>query len=149
MARYPQGVSSFIPTYQAYEPDFTTMGKMLSIKQNQYDQNWKQLNNIYSSLYFSNTSHGESQKVKDQLKNEIDFNIKRISGLDLSLDQNVQTAQQVFQPFYQNKNLMYDMAATKNLRGAMAQGMSYQSSTKAEEQNIFKILLMIKFKVQD
>ena len=78
MARYPQGVSSFIPTYQAYEPDFTTMGKMLSIKQNQYDQNWKQLNNIYSSLYFSNTSHGESQKVKDQLKNEIDFNIKRI-----------------------------------------------------------------------
>ena len=151
MARYPQGVSSFIPTYQAYEPDFTTMGKMLSIKQNQYDQNWKQLNNIYSSLYFSNTSHGESQKVKDQLKNEIDFNIKRISGLDLSLDQNVQTAQQVFQPFYQNKNLMYDMAATKNLRGAMAQGMSYQSSTKAEEQNLFwqDGLIELDYKLKD
>lgn len=151
MARYPQGISTFIPTYQAYEPDFTTMGKMLSIKQNQYDQNWKELNNIYSSLYFSDTSHGESQKVKDQLKNEIDFNLKRISGLDLSLEQNVQTAQQVFQPFYQNKNLMYDMAATKNLRGAMAKGMSYKNSTKADEQKLFwqDGLIELDYKLKD
>ena len=39
MARYPQGLSVYIPSYQAYQPDLTTMGKMLSIKQNQYDQN--------------------------------------------------------------------------------------------------------------
>ena len=137
MARYPQGVSSFIPTYQAYEPDFTTMGKMLSIKQNQYDQNWKKLNNIYSSLYFSATSHGESQNVKDQLKNEIDFNLRRVSGLDLSLDQNVQAAQQVFEPFYQNKDLMYDMAATKNWQAARAQGMSFQTSTDPKKQGLW------------
>jgi hypothetical protein len=137
MARYPQGVSSFIPTYQAYEPDFTTMGKMLSIKQNQYDQNWKKLNNIYSSLYFSKTSHGESQKVKDQLRNEIDFNLKRVSGLDLSLEQNVQAAQQVFQPFYQNKSLMYDMAATKNWNTAKNRALGYQNSIDPKEHGLW------------
>lgn len=137
MARYPQGVSSYIPAYQPYEFDFNTMGKLLNIKENQYDQNWKKLNNIYSSLYFSPTSHGESQKVKDQLKNEIDFNLRRISGMDLSLEQNVQTAQQVFQPFYQNQNLMYDMAATKNWQAARAKGMSFQTSTDPKEQGLW------------
>ena len=137
MARYPQGVSSFIPTYQAYQPDFTTMGKMLSIKQNQYDQNWKQLNKVYSSLYYSDTSHAESQVVKDQLKNEIDFNLKRISGLDLSLDSNVQAASQVFQPFYENKSLMYDMAATKNVNAAKLRAKGYQNSSDPEESKLF------------
>ena len=100
MAKYPQGVSSYIPSFQAYESDLTSMGEMLSIKQDKYDQNWKKLNSIYSTLYFSPTLHPQSQRVKDQLRNEIDFNLRRVSGLDLSLDQNVQAAQQVFQPFY-------------------------------------------------
>ena len=72
MARYPQGVSNFIPSYQAYQPDFTSMGKMLKIKQNKYDQNWKQLNKQYGALLYSETTHDQSQKVKDQLENEID-----------------------------------------------------------------------------
>ena len=43
MPRYPQGVTSFIPAYQAYQPDFTMMGKMLSIRQNQYDQTLEEI----------------------------------------------------------------------------------------------------------
>lgn len=128
MGRYPQGVRSFIPSYQAYQPDFTSVAKMLKIKQNQYDQNWKKLNNVYSSLYFAETTHDESQKVKDQLKNEIDFNLRRVSGLDLSLEQNVTAAQQVFQPFYENTSLMYDMAATKNINSAKSQAMGYKNA---------------------
>ena len=128
MARYPQGVTSFIPSYQAYQPDFTMMGKMLSIRQNQYDQNWKKLNDVYGSLLYADTTHEQSQDVKDQLKNEIDFNLRRVSGLDLSLEQNVQAAQQVFQPFYENSSLMYDMAATKNINAARAKGDSYKNS---------------------
>ena len=129
MARYPQGVTSFVPSYQAYQPDFTTMSKMLGIKQNQYDQNWDRLNQVYGSLLYGDTTHEQSQKVKDQLKNEIDFNLRRVSGLDLSREQNVQQALQVFQPFYENKDLMYDMAATKNREAAVAKGMGYKNAT--------------------
>lgn len=129
MPRYPQGVTSFIPAYQAYQPDFTMMGKMLSIRQNQYDQNWKQLNDVYGSLLYADTTHEQSQEVKDQLKNEIDFNLRRVSGLDLSLEKNVQAAQQVFQPFYENSSLMYDMAATKNINATKAKADSYKNST--------------------
>lgn len=132
MPRYPQGVTSFIPAFQPYQPDFTMMGKMLSIRQNQYDQNWKKLNDIYGSLLYADTTHEQSQEVKDQLKNEIDFNLRRVSGLDLSLEQNVQAAQQVFQPFYENSSLMYDMAATKNINASRAKADSYKNSADPE-----------------
>lgn len=151
MAKYPQGVSSYIPSFQAYESDLTSMGEMLSIKQDKYDQNWKKLNSIYSTLYFSPTLHPQSQRVKDQLRNEIDFNLRRVSGLDLSLDQNVQAAQQVFQPFYQNEDLMYDMAATKNYKATKAKASSYQASTKAEEQGMWwqDGMLELDYKLQE
>ena len=134
MARYPQGVRNYIPSYQAYQPDFTSMAKMLKIKQNNYDQNWKQLNKQYGSLLYTETTHDESQNVKDQLKNEIDFNLRRVSGLDLSLEQNVQAASQVFQPFYENSSLMYDMAATKNVGMAKSQAGGYKNASDPELQ---------------
>ena len=40
--------------------------------------------------------------------------LKKVSGLDLSLEQNVQQATQIFRPFYEDKYLMKDMAWTKN-----------------------------------
>lgn len=134
MGRYPQGVTSFIPTYQAYQPDLTTMGKMLQIKQNQYDQGWKQLNKTYGALLYTETTHEESQQVKDQLKDEIDFNLRRVSGLDLSLEKNVTAAQQVFQPFYENSSLMYDMAATKNIGFAKSQAGGLKNASDPELQ---------------
>ena len=135
--RYPRGVTSFIPAYQPYQPDFTMMGKMLSIRQNQYDQNWKKLNDVYGSLLYADTTHEQSQVIKDQLKNEIDFNLRRISGLDLSLEKNVSAAQQVFQPFYENANLMYDMAATKNVNSARSKADSYKNSADPKASGLY------------
>lgn len=135
--RYPRGVTSFIPAYQPYQPDFTMMGKMLSIRQNQYDQNWKKLNDVYGSLLYADTTHEQSQVIKDQLKNEIDFNLRRISGLDLSLEKNVSAAQQVFQPFYENTNLMYDMAATKNVNSARSKADSYKNSADPKASGLY------------
>lgn len=151
MARYPQGVTSFIPAYQAYQPDFTMMGKMLSIRQNQYDQNWKKLNNVYGSLLYADTTHEQSQEVKDQLKNEIDFNLRRVSGLDLSLEQNVAAAQQVFQPFYENTSLMYDMAATKNISAARSKAESYKNSADPNYSELYwdKGMDEINYRVQE
>ena len=37
MAKYPQGVSSFIPQYQPYQVDFNYVNNVLATKQDQYD----------------------------------------------------------------------------------------------------------------
>lgn len=132
MARYPQGVSTFIPQIQPYQVDFNFVNNILQAKQNQYDQNWKQLNKLYGQIYYADLTHDESKEKQKAIVNEIDFNLKRVSGLDLSLDQNVQAAQQVFQPFYQDANLMKDMAWTKNTKAQLNTGEALRSSSEED-----------------
>jgi hypothetical protein len=114
MATYLQGVTDYIPDYQPFQPDLNFYGSLMQTKQNQYDTNWKSLNNLYGQLYGADLTHDLNVEKKDQLLKQIDFNLKRVSGLDLSLEQNVNQAMQVFKPFYEDKYLMKDMAWTKN-----------------------------------
>jgi hypothetical protein len=114
MATYLQGVTDFIPDYQPFQPDLNFYGQLLQTKQTQYDTNWKQLNNLYGQLYGAELTHDLNIKKKDELLKQIDFNLRRVSGMDLSLEQNVNQAMQVFRPFYEDKYLMKDMAYTKN-----------------------------------
>ena len=114
MATYLQGVTDFIPDYQPFQPDLNFYGQLLQTKQTQYDTNWKQLNNLYGQLYGAELTHDLNIKKKDELLKQIDFNLRRVSGMDLSLEQNVNQAMQVFRPFYEDRYLMKDMAYTKN-----------------------------------
>jgi hypothetical protein len=135
MARYPQGVRSYIPQIQSYESDFTFLAKALQYKQGAYDKNYEALNKLYGKLYYADLSHEDNKAKQQQLIREIDFNLNRVANLDLSLDKNVQQAKQVFQPFYEDKNLLYDMAATSNVKSAIAGANSLKASTKEEEYN--------------
>jgi hypothetical protein len=114
MATYLQGVTDYIPQFQPFQPDLNFYANALQTKQNQYDTNYKALNNVYGQYFYADLTHGDNLKKKDELIKAIDFNLKRVSGLDLSLQQNVDQAQQVFKPFYEDKHLMKDMAWTKN-----------------------------------
>jgi hypothetical protein len=114
MATYLQGVTDFIPDYQPFQPDFNFYANVLQAKQTQYDTNYKAVNNLYGQLYNADLTHDLNITKKDELLKQIDFNLKRVSGLDLSLEQNIDQATQVFRPFYEDRYLMKDMAWTKN-----------------------------------
>ena len=135
MARSPQGVSSFIPQIQPYQVDFNFVNNVLKTKQNQYDQNWKSLNKIYGQIYYADLTHEDSKEKQKAIVDQVDFNLKRVAGLDLSLDQNVIQAQQVFQPFYEDSNLMKDMAWTKNTKGQLGAAESMRSSSEEDRRN--------------
>jgi hypothetical protein len=128
MATYLQGVTDFIPDYQPFQPDLNFYGNLLQTKQTQYDTNWKQLNNLYGQLYGADLTHDMNLKKKDELLKQIDFNLKRVSGLDLSLEQNVNQAMQVFRPFYEDKYLMKDMAWTKNWKNTYESANALKNS---------------------
>lgn len=132
MARYPQGVSTFIPQIQPYQVDFNFVNNVLKAKQNQYDQNWKQLNKLYGQIYYADLTHDESREKQKAIVDQIDFNLKRVASLDLSLDQNVTQAQQVFQPFYEDGNLMKDIAWTKNTKGQLNSAEALRSSSEED-----------------
>ena len=128
MATYLQGVTDYIPQFQPFQPDLNFYANALQTKQNQYDTNYKALNNVYGQYFYADLTHGDNLKKKDELIKAIDFNLKRVSGLDLSLEQNVEQAQQVFKPFYEDKHLMKDMAWTKNTNSQRAYGMGLKNA---------------------
>jgi hypothetical protein len=151
MATYPSGVTTFIPEYQAYQPDFNFTANVLQLKQTQYDQNWSRLNNIYGQILNAPLTHDESINRRDNTFKRIDFDLKRITGLDLSLDQNVQQATQLFRPFYEDSSLMKDMAFTKNVgfEKSLGEGKRYNTDEKINSEYWDGGLRAIDYKVQE
>jgi hypothetical protein len=105
----------------------------LQTKQTQYDTNWNALNNLYGQLYGADLTHDLNIKKKDELLKQIDFNLKRVSGLDLSLEQNVNQAMQVFRPFYEDKYLIKDMAWTKNFKNTYNNALALKNSSDEKQ----------------
>lgn len=114
MATYLQGVTDYIPQFQPFQPDLNFYGNIMQTKQTQYDTNWKALNKMYGQYYHADLTRDGNVAKKDNYLKQIEFNLKRVSQLDLSLEQNVTQATQIFKPFYEDKGLMKDMAWTKN-----------------------------------
>jgi len=104
---------------------------VLQTKQTQYDTAWKALNNVYSQYFYADLTREGNIKRKEELLKSIDFNLRRVSGLDLSLNQNVTQATQVFKPFYEDNSLMKDMAWTKNYNGQKGRAMGFMNSSEA------------------
>ena len=137
MASYIQGVTDYIPDFQPFQPDYNFYANVLQTKQNQYDSNYKELNNLYGQLYYQNVTRDSSNKMKEGYLKNIDFELKRVSGLDLSLEQNVDQAKQVFKPIYENKNLMKDMALTKNYTNERSRALSLATSKNKEDKGSY------------
>jgi hypothetical protein len=128
MATYLQGVTDYIPEYQPFQPDLNFYGNIMQAKQSIYDQNYKALSGVYNQLYSAELTNKENIKNRDELLKQLDFNLNRIAGLDLSLEQNVEQAKQVFKPFYENKSLMRDMAYTKNWNNTYSSAQALKTS---------------------
>lgn len=125
MATYIQGVTDYIPQYQPFEPDYNFYSNIMQTKQSQYDNNWKALNSMYSEYYNADLTRDGNIKKRDTYLKDIEFNLKRVSQLDLSLEQNVNQASQIFKPFYEDAALMSDMVKTKKAKSQISLGESY------------------------
>jgi hypothetical protein len=136
MATYFQGVTDYIPQFQPFQPDLNLYANILQTKQTRYDSNYKALNQVYGQYYYADLTRDNNIERKEELIKNIDFNLKRVSGLDLSLEQNVVQAAQVFKPFYEDKYLMKDMAWTKNFNSqkGRAEGLKNSQDEKMRAQ---------------
>jgi hypothetical protein len=114
MATYIPGVQDYIPQIQPFKPDFNFLGNMLQTKQSRYDAGYNQLSNLYGTLLNSPMLREENVAKRDEFFKSIEGNIQKISGLDLSLEQNVDIAKSVFKGFYEDKDIIKDMTWTKN-----------------------------------
>lgn len=114
MATYLQGITDYIPQLQPFQPDFNFLGNVLQTKQTRYDAAHKQLSGLYGTMLNSPMLRDQNIETRDQFFKSIDENIKRLSGVDLSLQQNVDQASEMFKGLYEDKDIVKDMTWTKN-----------------------------------
>lgn len=135
MATYLQNVTDFIPQLQPFQPDLNFYANVMQTKQTQYDTNWNSLNKMYSQYYYADLTREDTTEKKESYLKNIDFQLKKVSQLDLSLEQNVNQATQVFKPFYEDKLLMKDMAWTKNKNNQLNRADIFRNSTDEKDKS--------------
>jgi hypothetical protein len=129
MATYLQGITDYIPQIQPFTPDLTFYANALQTKQAQYDAGYQKLSGLYGTLLNSEMLRSDNIDRRNDFFNKIDNNIKKISGLDLSKQQNVDAARKVFQPLIDDQYIRKDMAFTKNYRQELDRADAFKNCT--------------------
>jgi len=114
MATYIPGVTDYIPQIQEFQPDFNFYAQSLQMSQGKYDANHDKLSNLYGSLLNSPMLREKNIEERDAFFKTIDQDIQRMSGMDLSKQQNADSASAIFNQMLDNDEIVKDMVWTKN-----------------------------------
>ncbi len=132
MATYT-GQADYISQIQPTEPNLAFDAQILQTKQTKYDANQKKVNELYGSLLNSAMTRTDNIQARDEFFKIINDDIKRMGGMDFSLDQNVQAAAGVFQSIYENDNIVKDMVWTKNYNNETSRMESFKNCVDEEK----------------
>jgi hypothetical protein len=125
MATFIQGSTDFIPQIQPWSPNFNFYQNVMATKQSQYDSGWEKTNTLYNSLLNAPMIREEDIAKRDQFFKTIEQDINRLSGIDLSKQQNVDAASQLFTPIIEDENIINDISRTKQLGNERQIGDGY------------------------
>jgi hypothetical protein len=114
MATYLPNVTDVLPQPALYTPDYSFLDSMLRRRQGLYEQGFAQVSNAYNFVN-RNVTNPYSMNVRDQFLAQARNNLKNLAAMDLSQQQNVETARAVFDPFVKNQPVLMDMAFTAHL----------------------------------
>jgi len=133
MATYIPGMTDYIAQYQPFQPDFNFLSNVLQTKQNKFDLNTKKVNRYYGSLLNAAMTREDNIERREEFFKAVDNDIKKLSGLDLSLQQNVQYAESLFDPLVNDKYIQHDMIWTKHYNNEMQKAESYKNCINPED----------------
>ncbi len=116
MATYIKGADTYLPDIKPFTPDYKFLSAVLETRKDKYDSNFKATNDIYNKVVYSDLSREDNRIKRDQYAENIAPQIEKISGLDLSLQQNADAAQSIFAPFYDDDLIVSDIVHTSQYR---------------------------------
>ena len=120
MATYVPGAETYLPDIKPFTPDYKFLSAVLDTRQDRYNTNWKATNDLYNKVVYADLSRTDTKEQRDQYINQLAPSLEKISGLDLSLAQNVDSAKAVFAPFFEDDLIVSDIMHTTNYRNEMA-----------------------------
>lgn len=127
MASYLSGSSDYIPHIQNFRPDFNFYQSALERKEAQYKEGYNKISGLYGSLLNSPMLREENTAKRDQFFKDVENNIQKISGMDLSLEENVDSAYKVFQPIIDDDNIHKDIIYTKTYHNELQRAEGFHN----------------------
>jgi hypothetical protein len=119
MATYVPGAETYLPDIKPFTPDYKFLSAVLDTRQDRYNTNWKATNDLYNKVVYADLSRKDTKEQRDQYTNQLAPSLEKISGMDLSLAQNVDAAKSVFAPFFEDDLIVSDIMHTTNYRKEM------------------------------
>ena len=143
MATFIPNVTDSFPEPALYRPDFGFMDKMLSRRQQMYERGFSEVAGKYGELT-RELSNPNNVQQRDQFLKESMNNLKNLSSMDLSQQQNVEAAGSVFAPFWKNTHVLGDMMLTKfyNDQENIAEGFRLKDGGKEFNDDNINIVRM-------
>lgn len=132
---YPSG-SDIIAPLPLYTPDFSAINSMMQRRAAMFEQGLSQVKSSDSLIRNAALSVSDNQVVRDQYIKQAEDQLKKLQGADFSQMQNVDAAQQVYAPFWQDRELLEDYSKTQAISAerARAESMAQSSDPKVREQ---------------
>lgn len=156
MATFIPNIQGNIPDLELYTPNFELMENWLSVKQERYDQGRMAVSQAYSTIANLALTDESNIAKKDQFIKDAQNQIKKLASVDLSLEENVVAARQIFNPLLQDENIMADATFTSKARALMQTNANFKNSSNSEDRarynannDIFAQLKLQEFKMAD
>ena len=135
MATYLPNSNDYIAKSKSYTPDFKFLADVLGRRQDRYNTNYKQLNELYGKVVHADLSHEGNIHKRDEYANLLVPKIQQLTGTDFSLQQNADAARALFKPFFEDKQLVRDIVFTKRWNSQMGMAENYRKSPLEEERD--------------
>lgn len=113
MAQYFPYIPETMPEPVLYTPDFNFLNSALQKKDMMFEQGVSQAASAYNAVLNAPLSNTNNISIRNQYIKEARENLKKMSSSDLSLPQNVQAAQSIFAPFWEDEFMLADTNATQ------------------------------------
>lgn len=132
---YPSG-SDILAPLPLYTPDFGMMNSMLQRRSSMFEQGLSQVKSSDSLIRNAALSVSDNQVVRDNYIKQAETQLQKLQGADFSQMQNVEAAQQVYAPFWQDQDLLMDYSKTSSINAerTRAESMAQSSDPKVREQ---------------
>lgn len=122
----------FVPTVPEFQPDLNSYQQLLSMKEAQYQAGYQKISGLYGSLYNSPMIREDNKEARSKYFDKIESDIKKLAGYDLSLEQNITSAQKIFKPLSDDPFIMKDIAFTKQVQSELGRAESLRNSVPKE-----------------
>ena len=128
MATYLPNVNRYVSKTKAFTPDFKFLSDSLDKRQDRYDTNYKKMNNLYGSVLHADLSRDDNREIRDEYVKALAPRLQQLSGVDFSLQQNVDAAKSIFTPFFEDEKTVRDIVFTKRYKSEIGKMESFRKS---------------------